>query len=288
MAQFADLFSNYSFVAALTALVVLLLALTVVALYVLYQRERYGLSRRSRRQVDDLTNTKILFQTMRDILDQQKELARKLNVSLDRKILFIKQVVDAAVAELDALRAASRELATQVRDTQAQLSRIDRGFAQSARNAPPQSEPAPDPQPQPATRNDAPALQAIARPEPLDAKENLIDHWTGLDFAGHQPDPDAYEVPETEPETPEDADVARDAFRALLNLESVQTPEEPAAPPAQGPTGGGNGRARSMSLQARVCEYSDAGMSVAQIARELGLGKGEVRLILGLRQNKER
>ena len=40
------------------------------------------------------------------------------------------------------------------------------------------------------------------------------------------------------------------------------------------------------ALHARVYDYNDASMSVAQIAQELGIGKGEVRLILSLRKGK--
>jgi predicted transcriptional regulator len=35
-----------------------------------------------------------------------------------------------------------------------------------------------------------------------------------------------------------------------------------------------------------VYEYNDAGMTVAEIAHEIGIGKGEVRLILSLRKNR--
>ena len=36
------------------------------------------------------------------------------------------------------------------------------------------------------------------------------------------------------------------------------------------------------ALQQRIVEYSQAGMAVSDIARELGIGKGEVRLMLSL------
>ncbi|MCC6145782.1 MAG: DUF742 domain-containing protein, partial [Candidatus Hydrogenedentes bacterium] len=46
---------------------------------------------------------------------------------------------------------------------------------------------------------------------------------------------------------------------------------------------GGNGAAAGLSpMQKRVLDYCNAGMSVADIARELGIGKGEVRLMLSL------
>ena len=39
-------------------------------------------------------------------------------------------------------------------------------------------------------------------------------------------------------------------------------------------------------VQSRVYEYNDAGMSVAQISKAIGIGKGEVRLILSLRKGR--
>jgi hypothetical protein len=50
----------------------------------------------------------------------------------------------------------------------------------------------------------------------------------------------------------------------------------------------GNGGQYLTPIQKRVYEYSDAGMRVPEIARELGVGKGEVRLILSLRHDRER
>ena len=56
-------------------------------------------------------------------------------------------------------------------------------------------------------------------------------------------------------------------------------------------TPGGNGAATpppaAVPLQQRVLEYSQAGMGVAEIARELGIGKGEVRLMLSLAKQKD-
>jgi DNA-binding NarL/FixJ family response regulator len=57
---------------------------------------------------------------------------------------------------------------------------------------------------------------------------------------------------------------------------------EPAGKNAEG----ANGRAKLTPLQQRVYEYSDAGMSIAEIANEIGIGKGEVRLILSIRKER--
>ncbi len=45
---------------------------------------------------------------------------------------------------------------------------------------------------------------------------------------------------------------------------------------------GNNGAGGLGPIQQRVLEYKEAGMTEAQIAKELGIGKGEVRLMLSL------
>lgn len=91
---------------------------------------------------------------------------------------------------------------------------------------------------------------------------------------------------------PGNGDAAREAFRALLNMPA--TPEPPSDPGPldimpKGTGGTATGAPEpeeapelSVPLQQRVLEYSEAGMTVAQVSRELGIGKGEVRLMLSL------
>jgi DNA-binding NarL/FixJ family response regulator len=86
------------------------------------------------------------------------------------------------------------------------------------------------------------------------------------------------ELDEEETLVPADGEAAREAFRALLDLSSRPPGEEPAKQPANGTP-----HARvNPALQKRILEYSQAGMAVSDIARELGIGKGEVRLMLSL------
>ena len=108
-------------------------------------------------------------------------------------------------------------------------------------------------------------------------------------------DPFAFDVPDEIPETTEDADAARDAFKALLDYEEQREQDEAVAPseaaqdepvPVATPAGN-NGHTSPTPLQTRVYEYNDAGMTVAQIAKEMGVGKGEVRLILSLRKERK-
>ena len=137
-------------------------------------------------------------------------------------------------------------------------------------------------------------LQAVASVGEKPGAEDVIDSWVGLDFGGDAPDPLPFVVPDEAPEHPEDPEAAREAFRALLNMDPVEPARQDrrSARPAQySPqdqvSQGGNGRGRLSPVQARVYEYTDAGMTVSQISKELGIGKGEVRLIQSLREHKD-
>ncbi len=100
------------------------------------------------------------------------------------------------------------------------------------------------------------------------------------------------EEDEPELEVSGNGEAAREAFRALLNLpmghDAPLAPVEmPGQTRAMAEAMRGNGGAVeevqfSAPLQQRVLEYSEAGMTVAEVSRELGIGKGEVRLMLSL------
>lgn len=97
---------------------------------------------------------------------------------------------------------------------------------------------------------------------------------------------------EPEPQAPGNGEAAREAFRALLNIPmntDVQAPplDMPGQTRAMAAAMRGHGADReevqlSAPLQQRVLEYSEAGMTVTEVSRELGIGKGEVRLMLSL------
>jgi hypothetical protein len=285
MQYFAQL-ESFLFAAAATLLV--LAGVMALLLLAFWRRRRPGHPGR-RDPREDMTNMMILFQTMRDILEQQKDLARQLNKSLDKKVIYIRDSVDEVREEVQNARRLMHELAERVHETRSELDALKHELA-DVRSLPAKSPqpsaldetpPAPPPQTLPQVE-EAPSLQALAQPEGVSVEDDLIDNWVGLDFAGDEPDPDAFDVPDEVPESPEDAEAARDAFRVLLDLES--TPSLVAEEAKE--KAGGNGHTQSVPLQARVYDYNDAGMSVSQISRQLGLGKGEIRLILSLRKDK--
>lgn len=268
-------------------------ALILLFMYI-FRREYLQRSKSYQQSRDNLANMMILLHTMRDILDQQKQLARQLNASLDKKVSFIRDNVDAAKKELAELRTAieqSAALAQRVRGSAAhaedgtrpnghdslhqEMARTVPHLTIVEREAEDRSE-------------DRPSLQLLALPKDPPGPDDIIESWVGLDFGGDEPDPFAFDVPESPPEAPEDAEAAREAFRALLNLN--ETAPVHVLPTARSSVqkrahAAGNGKTLP-PLHSRVHEYNDAGMTVAQIAQEIGIGKGEVRLILSLRKSR--
>ena len=235
----------------------------------------------------DLANMMILLQTMRDIVTQQKDLARQFNESLDRKVNMVRDLVESARSERDELRRMQQEIAQMLTGARDELIALRRGIAPAPAQAQAECEV------RPATRIPAavrtppgPHIQDVETDSWEKAEEipdDLIDTWTGFDFGGDEP-----EVAERpgEPETPEAQRASREAFRSLLNIGEFG--HEETASPAAASIPHTNGKGHAVPLQRRVYEYNDAGMNVGDIARELGIGKGEVRLILSLRKDKER
>jgi hypothetical protein len=113
-------------------------------------------------------------------------------------------------------------------------------------------------------------------PEEEPAEPDILDSWVGLD------EEDEEEQPPAESES-EDPEAAREAFRQLLSLGEEHAEAEVASQPANPRPYGFND---TSPMQTRVYEYHDAGMTTSQIARELGIGKGEVRLILSIRKDR--
>ncbi len=284
----------------------------VAGFFYIYSKRSSGAP--SRATQGDLANMMILLQTMRDLLNQQKELARQLNESLDKKVAFIKDTVDTAMRDLDTLRGEIGSVAhtlpkiqASVAHVQEQADAIEQALQKPATgavprassrpvapapaaNAPrqaPKETPAPEtPKPNPAPKPAiSPELQVLTRPAP---SPDLLDNWVGLDIGGTSLEPSLFDAPDEPPTEPENPEAAREAFRALLNMQA-QNSDKNLKPSEAAPSfsaSGGNGKGKLSPLQARVYEYRDAGMSISEIANEIGIGKGEVRLILSIRKDR--
>ena len=233
-----------------------------------------------------------LLQTMRDLLEQQKTLAKDFNKAFDTRVTTIRETVASAKSHLaavqSAIKTANEELES-IKQRTAELPQVTAAPAAPA-PAPPANittfTPPPHPTHEGPKEIEKPVLRVLAMPREPETTGDLIDAWVGLDFAGDEPDPLGYDVPDIQPQAPQDADAARDAFRALLSMDADEPQRPSAKSPDQPKHRNGNGRPVP-PIHARVYEYDEAGLSIAQIAQEMGIGKGEVRLILSLRKSKD-
>lgn len=217
--------------------------------------------------LNNMAELSILFQTMRGLVREQKMLARDFNRSLDAKVEVVREAVRQVLAGYEQLMQMQKTIKAQLE--QANLPKQDVTLEETM-------------------EDDFPALRAIAAPEEAD----LIDNW-------HVELPDAEAAEEVPAEAAPDqaaSDPApsREVRDALLNmgepLQPFAAPAESdlanaqsqwAASAGQAPPVPSNGTA---ALRSRVYKYHDAGMSISAIAQELGLGKGEIRLMLSLRE----
>ncbi len=280
-------------------------------LYILFSDRGAGRGAASAQAQSDLTNMMILFQTMRDILTQQKDLAREFNISIDKKVNEVRRLIQSTGDVRSELERTKRELAALATRTRRDVSALERRLqgvdAQTDLDEPEaDSEESGDDtevhELEP-LQNIEPPLEILPEEEPA-RKPDLIDRWRFADMKTvEDEEADGIEIEEDydyddgehsnghdEPLSEDEVEGTRAAYRDLLNL-------QPAAKDMRGPSSseiidrgreGGNGGQYLTPIQKRVYEYSDAGMRVPEIARELGVGKGEVRLILSLRHDRER
>lgn len=344
------------------AVFALLCFLLLVVLYWNNERKRRLHQQKTRADIADLS---ILFQTMRDIIAQQKTLAREFNQELDKKMHLVKQVLARGMEKNEKLYDRQMQLQQILEDAQARLESLQRqlAFLREAvdssterlgkveeltthaerytppapalpRKMPPPFSPGPPPRTDRiAEELSAPVYTAPTEPvlyetptappavtRPISGPDTAsFESWIAPDFLNDlseskpEPAPPLPPTPPAPPEAPGDAEAARRAFRALLDLEAepteypvkdilAQMPSPTAAPPPSPPPpltlseppaprtaeSGGNGARMVAPLQKRVLEYSEAGMSLAEISRELGIGKGEVRLMLSLAKQPDK
>ena len=288
--------------------------------------------RRNREQYErarlDITDMSILFQTMRDIIGQQKTMAHQFNDEMDRKMLLVKQILTRSMEKNERLYEKQHALSTELAEAQAQIESLQRQLTylpklpisddlQPATRPYPASQPteqecpkstnttqrpfetSPSPKknllPQDNTLDSIPNIQTLPDENHPLAETGINDapftKWELTDFDVHDPDAGTEELNIPLPEAPEDAQAARSAFRALLNLDAPldntpATTQE--SSPITSPSAGGNGAGVANPVRHRVVEYNEAGMSIAEISRELGIGKGEIRLILNLAKQERR
>jgi len=271
--------------------------LLLIRLYNHEQKKRIAAERDPK---NDFVNMMILFNSMRDMLDQQRELARQLNTSFDERIAQMRTSVREQLSKLELLQTAEVDLRRRLDELENSLSELDTpilnaDYAKAARvdnptEVPPgaaatgeqsaRSVAASSENTALQVQRDEGMLCAVAEPE-VAATPGDAPVWAGWDVGREDEMLSGIDVPIEAPVGPADGEAARNAFRALLNFGSDAPSAGGAQPAVPQKTNGPGG---VPPLHTRVYEYNDAGMSVAQISQELGVGKGEVRLILSLRK----
>ncbi len=244
----------------------------------------------------DLTNMMILFQTMRDILTQQKDLAREFNISIDKKVNEVRKLVQSngdVRAELERTKREMAALSARTRNELAALERrlgqVDTEVAEAAGGA--ECQPEPDAIDE-AEEPEAAPLEILPQDPASEDPSDLIDRWTRgaeiePELVDEEADADNGLNGESREEEEAESEDTRAAYRTLLNLQPAGRSSVPSSSGILDAGRKSNGGQYLTPIQQRVYEYSDAGMRVPEIARELGVGKGEVRLILSLRRDRD-
>ncbi len=276
MREFLLLANDNGLIAAAALCAILAVALLA---FLALQRGKYHAPKPGRR--DDFAKMLILFQSMRDLLEEQKDLARELNEAIDTKVKFVKERVEAAQMDLANMRTEIQDLSLTIDSHR--HSKVDPRASDSVKldglNAL-------HPEPNREDRSPDDRLRLLALPDREPAGPDQLDSWVGLDL-GTQLDISAPDdAPEPDLEEPADPESAREAFKSLLSQDPLPRigRAEAAKNNSSASSSNPNGERRiTPAIKGRVFEYSSAGMTISQIAKELGIGKGEVRLILSLR-----
>ncbi|HOJ68937.1 MAG TPA: hypothetical protein PLH06_09070 [Candidatus Hydrogenedentes bacterium] len=324
-----------------------------------WRRERVERARLRKARLE-LAELSILFQSIREVIAENKRLAADFSREVEARVDIVKDILQQSVARTRDLYERQRKLAERIVSLEHKLGELEQAAQRQA------SSPRPDNafKPRPAGRSEAekPSGETasvsptrVIRPAetvtgtvPSGPREDLagtgvvsgkpVEPWQPVDLSGAARDgessacamdrgrafvhlepadtsgvpaggpvtregaPEIREEKETvvpsEPSPPEGIDPegwhrVRQAFQELLDL----APEEDHPPdvsletaPIQAPEQGasmnpdaGDGDQRAFeTLKRRVAAYRAAGMSEEAIARELGIGRGEVRLMLSL------
>ncbi len=109
-------------------LIVIIMALFGAAFF--FMRELRLRSMSPAHTQTDLTNMMILFQTMRDILSQQKDLAREFNISIDKKVGEVRRLIESSGSIRADLERAKREISALSTQTRKELASLERRLMQ--------------------------------------------------------------------------------------------------------------------------------------------------------------
>ncbi len=221
-----------------------------ILLVVVYWKRERNAAARLQKTRDDIGDIADIFRTMRDILDQQKQHAREFNEEIDAKMAVVKQVLSQSLDRNEELyerqRLLSRELDTTALELKSMHHQIEE-LDQMVQNG-----------------------RAMGRRKLRDAQQSIAGPPV--------------------PEAPANPEKARNAFRALLEMkesEEQETQQQQANDTGTAVVADKSATDATMettpSTLKQIEMYSAEGMSVSEIADKLGIGKGEVQMMLSLK-----
>jgi hypothetical protein len=208
-----------------------------------WKRERDD-KRRIAQTHEDIGDVNALFQTMRGIVEQQKQLAAAFNDDLDKKMQMVKQVLGQSLNRNEELYERQRLLTRELETVSLEIKSIQRQVGEL---------------------------------------DEMIQTGRSFERRKRLTLPNVHDI-ERIPENPVNPDKARSAFRTLL--ESQRNTEKEAPFPSADDLLEDGFSASDASLQRQVEAYHAAGMDVTEIAAKLNIGRGEVRLMLSLKDEQ--
>lgn len=256
----------------------------------------------------EISELAMIFQTLRDVVAEQKLMAKEFNEYVEKKIAEIRAVASDAHSQLQSVRVSISELSKKINLIQEEIDRL--GLQANLLKRQGGEENVLDLQP---SLREAELLSETLRSHVQPMEESTLSRVTesltldegrvresGGETHGESvvEDGEDHGNEESEVESEVSRRSVQEEFEQVRNayLTLIRGEDAGATPKAGGseavslePT-----RPESSStltpVQKLVLEYHEAGLTLNEIAKELGMGKGEVRLILSLalaKKNRE-
>lgn len=275
-----------------------LFILLVMLFYLWYDRYQRKLHEHRRIEISELA---MIFQTLRDIVSEQKTLAKEFNKQVEEKLSLVRDFVSESQNRMNKISLELQEQSKKVKELQKQLDGVihqSQAFIENSSSNIQKDETIPIPKPKsihnefPFTaeidktehnHENRPTLEKIKNDEKNGDLKNENDavssSISSIDTSKQDDELDKKDTDSLEHEK----DEIKNEYRSLLgnsdkglitNYKQISSNIVP------------DKTSELTPIQKIVLEYHNAGMTTSEIARELGIGKGEVWLILKLAISK--
>ncbi len=252
--------------------------------YVWDDRNKRRLHEHRRVEISELA---MVFQTLRDIVSEQKMLAKEFNEQVEEKLSVVRSIVNEAQDRMKKIQQEINEQLQKVKEFEEEIDRIisQKNILQDLTiNCKKSGGEISIIEAEIACEEISDRTNFLKREKDKESDENLIEdvekeNRADLIVSSDEKGKDDWKG------IGEEQEKIKNAYRSLLispakdevekSEDKVQTQKDKKEPPEE-----------LTPVQKTVLEYHNAGMTIGEIAKELGLTKGEVRLILSLAISK--